>query len=366
MTPKQSYQALLAEGFTPDARQAAAAEALQSVHDALLADTRAPSTGWLSKLRQAVAEVRRPPVQGLYLWGGVGRGKTMLMNVFHESLPFDDKMREHFHTFMQRIHKELATLKHTVDPLKVVAERLAEQCRVICLDEFHVSDIADAMLLGRLLEALFERRLTVVTTSNIPPGDLYKTGLQRARFLPAIAAIKAHLRVFELDSNVDYRLRVLEQAEIYHTPLDDQADASLRRCFEAFAPQNVIESNQIEVLGRHVSSVRTADGIAWFEFVELCDSPRAAADYIEIARSFHTVLLANVPCFESRDHDDKAVRFIALVDEFYDRNVNLILSAAAPPSALYIDGRLASPFERTESRLIEMQSHEYLARLHVH
>ena len=365
MTPKQSYQALLTQGFTPDARQAAAVEALQSVHDALLADTRAPSTGWLSKLRQAVAEERRPPVRGLYLWGGVGRGKTMLMNAFHESLPFDDKLREHFHTFMQRIHKELATLKHTVDPLKVVAERLAEQCRVICLDEFHVSDIADAMLLGRLLEALFERRLTVVTTSNMPPDDLYKTGLQRTRFLPAIAAIKSHLRVFELDSNVDYRLRVLEQAEIYHTPLDDQADASLRRCFEALAPQNVIESNQVEVLGRHFSSVRTADGIAWFEFVELCDSPRAAADYIEIARSFHTVLLANVPCFERRDHDDKAVRFIALVDEFYDRNVNLILSAAAPPSALYIEGRLAAPFERTESRLIEMQSHEYLGRLHV-
>ena len=286
------------------------------------------------------------------------------MNAFHDALPFPEKLREHFHSFMQYIHTDLKNLRDVSDPLLTVAEGLADRTRVICLYEFHVSDIADAMILGRLLAALFERGVTLVTTSNIDPDNLYNHGLQRERFLPAIALIKTHLAILPLEGDTDFRLRVLEQAEIYHYPLDAQASTSLDTSFNALHPEHVQESGILDILARPVASVRAGEGIVWFDFDVICRAPRAAPDYIEIARYFHTVLIANVPRLGDKNNDETQ-RFIQLVDEFYDRSVNLIISADAPPEDLYTGKRLAAPFTRTHSRLVEMQSREYLHRSHV-
>lgn len=363
MTPKERYRADLERpGFQSDPAQEAAVEHVQRVYDELVAAS-AAEIGILDRVRGLFGR-RHAPVRGLYLWGGVGRGKTHIVNTLHDSLPFPEKLRIHFHSFMQRVHRELKTLKARQDPLAIVAERLAEQTTVVCFDEFHVSDITDAMLLGRLLEALFARGVTLVATSNIAPDDLYKDGLQRERFLPAIDLIKQHTQVLHLDNEIDYRLRALERAEIYHSPLDERADASLMESFAGLEPEAVQEGQVLEVEGRPIQTVRCADGIVWFDFAAICDSPRAPADYIEIARCFHTVLIAGIPILGPEDND-KTTRFIHLIDEFYDRNVNLIASAAAPPAALYTGGKLASPFRRTTSRLEEMQSREYLARKHL-
>ncbi|MBT8421043.1 MAG: AFG1 family ATPase [Gammaproteobacteria bacterium] len=366
MTPMEKYQADVMQGiFQYDPAQASVVQELQRIHDELVA-TPTASGGLWEKLRSGRSRSRtKTAVTGLYVWSGVGRGKTHLMNLFYDALPFEEKMRRHFHRFMQYIHAELKTLPETPDPLQIVAERIAGSARVLCFDEFHVSDIADAMVLGRLMDALMERGVVLVTTSNIQPDDLYKDGLQRARFLPAIDLIKQHTRVVHLDGDVDYRLRVLEQAEIYHYPLDAGADESLMKSFLSLGPENVRTGESLEIESRLIPTTRVADGIVWFEFANLCDGPRGTADYIEIARYFHTVLVANIPLLGQEDNE-KALRFIHLVDEFYDRNVNLIISAARPPWELYYpEGRLAFQFERTKSRLEEMRSHEYLARKHV-
>lgn len=367
MTPLEAYRASLAsDSFQPDPAQETAVHHLQQVYDALLAPHGPAKTepeSLIARLRGLVEKEDRTCVRGLYIWGGVGRGKTWLMDAFHTALPLEEKRREHFHSFMQYVHAQLKTLRGTVDPLQTVASRLAEGAKVLCLDEFHISDIADAMLLGRLLGALFERGITLVTTSNIAPDELYKDGLQRQRFLPAIELIKTHTTVLRLEGDTDYRLRALERAEIYHHPLDAEAGHSLMACFSGLAPEHVKENHRLEILGREVQTVRCAEGLVWFEFEVVCNSPRAAPDYIEIARCFHTVLIANVPCM-GPGGSDKVLRFIQLVDEFYDRNVNLILSAAGPPSKLYRKGRQIAAFERTRSRLEEMQSREYLARTH--
>jgi cell division protein ZapE len=347
-----------------DPLQEMAVEALQRLYVDLLAQ-RESRQGWITALTQRLRNQSGAPVKGLYLWGGVGRGKTHLVNSFHECLPLEQKFRVHFHRFMQQMHAELKTLRHTPDPLKVVAERLVRRARIICLDEFHVSDVADAMLLGRLLAALFERGVTLVATSNIAPDDLYRGGLQRERFLPAIDLIKTHAQVLHLDSPEDYRLRALEKAEIYHWPLDEASDESLLASFRRLGPEGVRVGEVLEIEGRPIKTVRSADGIAWFDFQELCDGPRGVADYIEIGRAYHTVFIANIPLMGDADND-KAARFIQLVDVFYDHNVNLIVSAAAPPNELYYpEGRLVFAFERTISRLEEMQSREYLARNHL-
>jgi len=365
MRPLQRYERdLEAGGFAADPAQERVVRELDRLY-ADLAGGAADGGGVVTRLlRDMVGAGRRETVTGAYLWGGVGRGKTHFVNAFHESLPFEDKLRVHFHSFMQHVHHELKQLKRESDPLQTVADRLAARARVVSLDEFHVSDIADAMLLGRLLRSLFERGVTLVATSNIAPDDLYRDGLQRERFLPAIRLIKKRTRVIELDGDTDYRLRALEQAEIYHAPLDAEAERSLQRSFSKLGPENECEAQVLEIEGRPVRSVRSADGIAWFEFGELCEAPRSAADYIEIARRFHTVMLANVPAMGKSD-SDKALRFIHLVDALYDRNVNLIVSAEAHPDALYTGTRLAAPFERTRSRLTEMQAREYLARKHL-
>lgn len=337
---------------------------LQGVYLALVqAENRCARSNVLSRIRAVFERPDAAPVRGLYLWGGVGRGKTYLMDAFYESLPFERKMRVHFHRFMRHVHAELKALGGTKNPLHSVAERLAVRTRVICFDEFFVADIADAMILGGLFECLFARQVTLVATSNIAPDDLYKDGLQRQRFLPAIDLINQHTRVVHLDGDRDYRLRLLQQAELYHFPLDASADTVLAANFASLAPEPGIEGQMIEVVGRAIPSRCCADDVVWFEFDALCDGPRSQNDYIELAMVYHAVLISNVPLLTARK-EDQARRFISLVDEFYDRNVKLVISAAADIEALYQGRRLQFEFARTVSRLREMQSHDYLARQH--
>ena len=303
-------------------------------------------------------------VRGLYLWGGVGRGKTYLVDTFVDALPLEHKQRIHFHSFMRAVHAELKVLKNQQDPLRVVARRFAEQARVICLDEFFVADITDAMLLYGLLRELFNPGVTLITTSNIPPDDLYKDGLQRARFLPAIELLKQHLDILNVDGGVDYRLRYLEKAEIYHSPLDERAEQILNEVFDNIAPEPGHRGGDVEIEGRYIPTLREADGIVWFNFRAICDGPRGTTDYIEVARCYHTVLISNVPAMDWQ-MENQARRFINMVDEFYDRGVKLILSAATSPLELYQGEKLKFEFQRTVSRLQEMQSHEYLERPHL-
>ncbi len=361
--PMQRYQRDLARpDFRHDAAQEAAVRALQKVADGLRAryDAAREARG-LSRLRLQ-KEMRRP-VQGLYMWGGVGRGKTYLMDLFFESLPFRRKLRIHFHRFMQRVHKELNDLRGTQNPLDIVADRLHDEAVVICFDEFFVTDITDAMLLGGLFEKLFARGVTLVATSNIVPDRLYEHGLQRERFLPAIAMLKQHCDVLNVDSGIDYRLRVLEKAELYHCPLDAGAETSLRQSFGELTSGLHVECRPIVINDRHIDVIACTDDVLWTTFAELCVAARSAPDFIELAREYHTVLLANVPVMDDR-LNDAARRFINLVDEFYDRSVKLIMSAEAPIDGLYTGNKLAFEFQRTRSRLLEMQSQEFLAREH--
>ncbi len=364
-TPLARYQQdLQREDFNFDPAQRAAVEKLQALYEALLAQPEPAKAGLLSRLLKK-PQPPKTPVTGLYFWGGVGRGKTYLMDCFFDSLPFEQKMRAHFHRFMRRVHQELKTLDGQKDPLNIVADRIASEARVICFDEFFVSDITDAMILATLLQGLFERGVSLVATSNIVPDGLYKDGLQRARFLPAIALLKQHTEVVNVDGGVDYRLRALEQAELYHSPLDDQAEASLHSSFQSLVPDiNAVELNRaLEVEGRPIPVKAVAEDVVWFEFTALCDGPRSQNDYIELAREYHAVLISNVPQMSVKI-DDQARRFINMVDEFYDRNVKLVVSAAVPLAQIYAGGRLSFEFERTTSRLLEMQSHEYLSRPH--
>lgn len=363
-TPRDHYERDLARpGFQADSAQAQAVDLLQALHEELVTRWRAECRSVLVRMKHRVGG--RRPVQGLYFWGGVGRGKTYLMDIFFDSLPFRRKMRSHFHRFMQRVHAELKKRSGEANPLEAVADELAGEALVICFDEFFVSDITDAMILGSLFEKLFERGVTLVATSNIVPDDLYKDGLQRERFLPAIAVLKRNVQVVNVDSGIDYRLRVLEKAEIFHSPLDAAADEGLERSFRQLAPAMILCESDcfVEVNERRIPARKLAEDVAWFDFRPLCVEPRSAADYIELARQFHAVLVGNVPRMDAAS-DDAARRFINLVDEFYDRNVKLILSAAVPVEELYGGGRLTFEFARTRSRLLEMQSHEYLARPH--
>ncbi len=304
-------------------------------------------------------------VKGLYFWGGVGRGKTYLVDTFFEALPFKEKVRTHFHRFMKRVHEEMRTLKGEKNPLTVIAKRFSDEARVICFDEFFVSDITDAMILGTLMEELFKNGVTLVATSNIVPDGLYKDGLQRARFLPAIALIKQNTEIVNVDSGVDYRLRHLEQAELFHYPLNEAAAESLRKSFKALTPEctAAVENDVLMIENREIRALKTCDDVAWFDFRELCDGPRSQNDYIELGKIFHAVLLSGVEQMGVAT-DDIARRFINMVDEFYDRNVKLIISAEVELKDLYTGGRLMFEFQRTLSRLLEMQSHEFLSRAH--
>ncbi len=362
------------EDFHHDPAQEMAIQHLQRISDELLAthsqpaeSAAAPPRGLLRRFIERGKTDKTAAamaVRGLYIWGGVGRGKTYLVDTFFNTLPLERKKRIHFHRFMYKVHSALRELKEQQDPLKTVARQFAREARIICLDEFFVSDITDAMLLSGLLRELFANGVTLITTSNIPPDDLYKDGLQRARFLSAIALIKENMEIINMDGGTDYRLRYLEKAEIYHFPLDEKAERILSDTFEHISPEPGRSGVVLEIEGRSISTTRHADGVVWFNFSDICDGPRSQADYIEIARCFHTVLIANIPVMDWQ-MENQAKRFLSLVDEFYDRNVKLIISAAAPPTDIYQGNKLKFEYRRTLSRLQEMQSHDYLARRHL-
>lgn len=318
-----------------------------------------PVSGPLARLLKRAPHVPH----GLYLWGGVGRGKTFLMDLLCASLPPALVLRRHFHRLMGEVHAELARSGNVRSPLAAVASRLADGRRLLALDEFVVNDIGDAMILAELLKQMHTRGVGLVTTSNIAPRHLYRDGLQRARFMPAIASIERHCTVHELTGKQDYRLRALTRSPVYRVPADAGSDAALATMFAEVASGPIERNGMEDVNGRAIPFLMRSGGEIWFAFAALCEGPRAVADYIEIARDFHTVMISGVPRFDG-GNDDPARRFVHLIDEFYDRNVNLVISAAAEPLALYSSERLRREFERTASRLIEMQSTEYLAREH--
>ncbi|MFT6791813.1 MAG: cell division protein ZapE [Cellvibrionaceae bacterium] len=369
LTPLQRYQQdLQLSDFQEDSSQYLAVRKLEDLHHRLTA-RQAPAVrsplGWLWQGLAGRLNTTGEPEQGLYFWGGVGRGKTYLMDIFFDSLPFEKKMRVHFHRFMRRVHRELTALKYQKNPLQLVAKRLAEETTIICFDEFYVSDITDAMILAALFQGLFERKVCLVATSNIEPNDLYKDGLQRARFLPAIDSINRYTEVVNVDGGTDYRLRTLDQVNLYHSPLDEKAETSLKGTFERLVPDvcTIEEHVYLEIEGRSIFSRFHAEDVVWFDFSVLCDGPRSQNDYIEIALEYHSVLLSNV-LEMTEQHESQARRFVNMVDEFYDRSVKLIISAARPIDKLYSGKRLVFEFQRTISRLLEMQSREYLSRPH--
>ena len=346
-------------GQVEDQAQLRVVDALQKLEEQILrAETLAV------RLRRLLPGSSRGRPRGIYLWGGVGRGKTFLMDLFYGSLNIEKKKRIHFHRMMRDIHARLKTLNDVEDPLDRVAADIASETLVLCFDEFFVSDIGDAMILGRLLEGLFERGVVLVTTSNARPADLYKGGLQRERFLPTIALLEQHTSVIELDGDTDYRLKLLQEAGTFFSPSGNVANASLMHYFEEIASGETIEKHVLDVLGRDVQTQRCAKGIVWFDFVDICDGPRSQEDYIEIARWYPTVIISDMPVL-SRELDNLARRFIAMVDEFYDRRVKLIVSADASVDMLYQGKRLQFEFERTASRLTEMQSSDYLHAAHL-
>ncbi|RBW63962.1 cell division protein ZapE [Vibrionales bacterium C3R12] len=366
MTPIQKYeQDILQLGFQRDPAQEKAVESLDVLfHDfQTYLNTPVIQPSRFKKLLGKSAIEPMPP-QGLYFWGGVGRGKTYLMDTFFDALPTERKMRVHFHRFMYRVHDELKALSEVENPLDKVADAFKKEAEIICFDEFFVKDITDAMILGTLLKALFERKVILVATSNIPPEDLYRNGLQRARFLPAIELIQTHCQTLNVDSGVDYRLRTLEQAEIYHYPLDEQANSNLFHYYQQFVGEGKAKLQQVEINHRTIDVIEASDGVLHATFEQLCQSARSQNDYIELSKIYHTVLLADVLQM-STTIDDAARRFIALVDEFYERNVKLIISAEVSMEALYTHGILEFEFKRCQSRLIEMQSHDYLAKEHL-
>jgi cell division protein ZapE len=363
-SPRGRYEADLGAGaIAADPAQRGAVDCMERLHRELGKGRRAGSGGFVERLFGR-RRTRWEPARGVYLWGKVGRGKTYIVDTFYDCLTFEEKRRIHFHSFMRRTHDALKGLRDQSDPLKRLGAAWAEEHRVLCLDEFHVGDITDAMLLANLLEALFDHGVTLVATSNEAPDELYANGLQRERFLPAIDLIKQHLEVFELSGDLDYRLRALEQAPVYYHCAAGEVRDKLEKSFLAIAPEIGACGVDLVVEGRSIPTVRLADGVAWFGFDVLCGGPRSTIDYIEIARCHHTVIVSDVPRL-GRDDNDAARRFVNLVDEIYDRNVNLIVSAAAEPEDLYHGGRLAKPFLRTASRLREMRSHDYLARPHI-
>ncbi len=354
MTVKKAYQTeLTARGYTADPAQLRAVEALERCAQAWSA-YKIKRSNALKKL------IYRPDIpQGVYMYGGVGRGKSFLMDCFFSAVPLKRKVRLHFHEFMREVHRELADLQGTVNPLDVLAKRMAKKYRLVCFDEFHIADITDAMILHRLLLALFENGVGFVTTSNFKPDDLYPNGLNRDRFLPAIALLNQNLVVMSVDNGTDYRLSTLEKLKLYHTPLGAGADAAMRDAFERLA-ETQDEDRMLHIEARQIQTRRKAGGLVWFDFKTLCGGPRSQNDYLEIASQFHTVFLSDVPYMPVRMASE-ARRFTWLIDVLYDRRVKLIMSAAVPPEGLYTDGPLAHEFPRTVSRLNEMQSSEYLA-----
>lgn len=359
LSPLQQYQYdVTHNGYSPDPAQQAAMERLQLCYDQLLQPVAKPSV-W-QKLRGKPSQQQ---IDSVYLWGGVGRGKTYMVDTFFEALPFEKKLRLHYHRLMQQVHEQLKSFVGESDPMPKVAKWFADQARVICIDEFFVSDITDAMLMAGLLKGLFEHQVVLVATSNIIPEQLYRNGLQRARFLPAIDLLMEHCDVLNVDSGIDYRLRLLTAAPCFYVPNDENNDQALLARFHQLASESGSANVKLEVLHREIECRWLAADVVLFEFDELCQSARSQLDYIELAQCFHTLLLSNVIQMKE-EQNDAARRFIALVDELYDRKVKLLLSAQVEVGQLYVGQQLSFEFKRCLSRLQEMQSEEYLALAH--
>ena len=348
------YEQTLSErGYTADPAQLRAVAALQRCQDEW-ADYKARRGNVVTKL------LMRPPLpRGVYMYGGVGRGKSFLMDCFFQAVPLTRKTRLHFHEFMREVHRELQELKGIADPLEELGKRIAQRFRLICFDEFHVSDVTDAMILYRLLDSLFRHRVSIVITSNFKPDDLYPNGLHRDRILPAIALLNDKLEVLSVDNGFDYRRRTLDHVALYHTPLGAAAEAALTAAFDALAEARD-EDPLLRIEHREILARRRAGGTVWFDFKTLCGGPRSQNDYLELATQFHTLILSNVPEMPPRLASE-ARRFTWLIDVLYDRRVKLMISAAVPADQLYTEGPLVHEFPRTVSRLQEMQSSEYLA-----
>jgi len=306
---------------------------------------------------------KNPKIKGLYLHGKVGRGKTQIMDIFFESIQSEKKERLHFHRFMQRLHNDLSRLSNVSDPINKAVDEISKNCEILCFDEFLVEDIGDAMILGRFLEKLFEKKIVLITTSNTKPDELYKDGLHRARFLPVIDLIKKNCHIYELKSLQDYRLRSLEKKEIYLQSNSKDSTEALKSYFYELAQGNISEKTYISILGRDINVEMLSEGTAWFGFSDICGGPRSSKDYIELSKEFHTLIISDIPNLENRN--DEARRFIALIDECYERNVNLIISSEKLIEEIYKGSKLEDPFKRTVSRLEEMRSRDYLAKPHL-
>lgn len=370
MRPAVRTEQLLARGFEPDHAQNVALARLEALRLRLLT----PPVAWWRRIGHRLLGRRPDPRtapgrSGIYLHGGVGRGKTMLMDLFYDSLPGLPRRRSHFHHFMRDVHERLRQLRRRRAPLELLARELSAQVRLLCLDELYISDIGDAMILGGLFEGLLRHGVALVITSNLAPHELYRGGLQRSRFLATIALLERELERCSLDGGIDYRLRQLQRAPIYLDSAAADTHGSMQRLFSELAGepagQRAAESadtGSLSILGRTLPTLRCRADVVWFDFDVLCGGARSQNDYVELAQEFSTIMLSNVPVFETAEQDDAARRFIALVDQLYDQGTKLVVSAAAPPAALYHQGRLSPEFQRTASRLIEMQTTDYLAR----
>ncbi len=360
------FCARLSNSSTPDSEQQTVLAAfdalgweLNSLHPARRRTLGRRLSGWTRNLGRQ----RRYGPRGIYLWGGVGRGKTLIMDAFADSLPASCNRRVHFHRFMLEIHGALRHRRDQRDPLAQIGRELAAKARVLCFDEFYVADIGDAMILSGLLQALLENQVTLVITSNTKPDDLYRNGLQRDRFLPAIELLNRYTRPLHMGGSRDYRLEALDQADVYHVPDNDVAQERLRQIFQRLAPGAQPHPSTITINDRPLATLAAADGVMWFNFDVLCADPRSKADYVELSRLCHTLLISGIPRLDA-ERDDAARRFVELVDEIYDRRVNVVASAADQPEALYSGERLARGFRRTASRLREFQSTGYIASAH--
>ena len=356
---KKYHSDMKLAGSSADPSQLLALEQFQQLYDQLAADDQSFGRSLFRRLVGKKSE----PVRGIYIWGGVGRGKTYLMDLFFDAVPVTSKKRVHFHRFMQTIHGSLKHMRNMQDPLAMIGKDFAKQHRLLCLDEFFVLDIGDAVILSGLLSSLIENGVVIVTTSNTRPDDLYPNGIQRDRFIPAIRLINARMNVINIEDGIDYRLKVLSGRTLYYGTPGAETDASLKEDFERLcgaAPKN---EDDLEILGRSIKTICHAEHLVWFDFSDLCDGPRSKADYIEIASLYRTVMISNIPVL-TWEFENQARRFIELVDEFYDRGVHLIISAETSIDKLYTGKRLVREYQRTASRLHEMQSERYLSRAH--
>lgn len=373
-SPVERYQRDLEElEFTYDPAQSEAVKKLDDLYYRLKSIHKEKNT-FSFKLKRFIKDSLlikdvKPFISGLYLWGGVGRGKTYLMDIFFDVLPIESKIRIHFHRFMREIHNDLSKLESKKNPLKIIANNISKNIDVICFDEFFVNDIGDAMILAGIFTELFDSGVCLVATSNVHPDSLYCDGLQRQRFIPAINLIKKYTEIYHLDGENDYRLKTLEGANLFYYPLNAESDLNLMKAFEKLVPNmkrifdNAKANISIKIDGRKIPVKFVFDDVVWFNFFDICDGPRSQNDYMEIAKEFHTVFLSEVPRFDSQS-EDLVRRFIYLIDIFYDRKIKLMISSEVSIHNLYQDGKFLFEFQRTISRLQEMQSNEYLAAQH--